>query len=469
MYTSDFINILVVDDEPSICRLVQKEMASANRKITTATTAGQALKLAAQQNFDVIVLDVRLPDGNGMQLLERFRETMPHVEVIMITGYSEVTNAVEAMKIGAYDYITKPFSLDRLTLIIERAYQRSMLHKELHLLRQNKNSEPLSHLIGHSAAVSEIRYLIDKVAPTLTPVLITGESGVGKNIVVNALHHRSSRAEKHLIVKNCGAFNKELLRSELFGYCKGAFTGAVDSQDGLLSLANNGSLFFDEVGELSLEVQSMLLRILESQKYRRVGDKDERSVNIRFFFATNRNLVKEVETGRFHEALFHRLNVFRIEIPPLRERKEDIPLLLEFFLGHLYPDRQPYKLSSQALQCLMSYHWPGNVRELRNVIERGIILAENDLITRKCLPNDIAKCLDDSGNCMPFPTLEQHEREFIVRVLEYVSNNRTLAANMLGIGRKTLYRKIKEYGLDMVCQTPRGMAAEPRPGRHAAP
>jgi len=471
MYASGIINILVVDDESSICMLIQKELSSPGRAITTATSASQALKLSAQQPFDVIVLDVRLPDGNGVDLLEYFRETLPHVEVIMITGYSEVASAVEAMKIGAYDYITKPFSLDRLTLVIERAYQRSMLHKELHLLRQNKGSEPFSHLIGHSTGISEIRYLIDKVAPTLTPVLITGESGVGKNVVVNALHRRSGRADKHLIVKNCGAFNKELLRSELFGYCKGAFTGAVDSQDGLLSLANNASLFFDEVGELSLEVQSMLLRVLESQKYRRVGDKEERSANIRFFFATNRDLHKEVEAGRFHEALFHRLNVFRIEIPPLRERREDIPVLMELFLGQLYPDRPPYRVSGQALQCLMSYHWPGNVRELRNVIERGIILAENDLITLKCLPNDIAKCLDDTANGLPFPTLEQHEREFIVRVLEYVSNNRTQAASMLGIGRKTLYRKIKEYGLEMLCQNGRpeggAVSADLRRPRHA--
>jgi two-component system NtrC family response regulator len=455
MYTSDVINILVVDDEPSICKLAQKELAFSNRRITTANSAALALKYASQQNFDVIVLDVRLPDGNGVELLERFRETLPHVEVIMITGYSEVSNAVEAMKIGAYDYITKPFSLDRLNLVIERAYQRSMLHKELHLLREDKDSDSPPSITGHSSTICQIRYLVDKVAPTLTPVLITGESGVGKNIVVNALHRKSSRADKLLIVKNCGSFNKDLLRSELFGYCKGAFTGAVDSQEGLLSLANNGSLFFDEVGELSLEVQSMLLRVLESQRYRRVGDKEERSVNIRFFFATNRDLTREVEAGRFHEALYHRLNVFRIEIPPLREHKEDIPALMEYFLGHIYPDRPPYKVSNQAMQCLMSYHWPGNIRELRNVIERGIILAENDLITLKCLPNDIAKCLDDSGNCKPFPSLEQHEREFISRVLEYVANNRTQAARMLGIGRKTLYRKIKEYGLDSVFQNVR--------------
>ncbi|MGE4298499.1 MAG: sigma-54-dependent transcriptional regulator [Desulfovibrionaceae bacterium] len=448
MCASDIIQILVVDDEPSICKLAQKELATPNRQITTAGTAALALKLTAQRNFDVIVLDVRLPDGNGLTLLERFRDTLPDVEVIMITGYSEVASAVEAMKMGAYDYITKPFSLDRINLVIDRAYQRTVLQKELRALRTSKNGKSQIKLIGSSEALRHIGFLIDKVAPTDTPVLITGESGVGKDVVVHELHRRSLRAQKPMIVKNCGAFNKDLLRSELFGYRKGAFTGAVDSNEGLLALANNGSLFFDEVGELSLEVQSMLLRLLESHRYRRVGEKEERSADIRFFFATNRDLCKEVEAGRFHEALYHRLNVFRIDIPPLRERKEDIPALMEHFLSHLYLDRPPYKVSPEAMRCLISYHWPGNVRELRNVIERGIILSENDLITLRSLPVDITKCLNDSESCNPFPTIDEQERTLILRVLEHVDNNRTKAAEMLGIGRKTLYRKIKDYGLE---------------------
>ncbi len=442
------IRILVVDDEPFICRLAQREMALPGREVTTAATSGQALKFVSQQSFDVIVLDVRLPDGSGLELLERFRESLPDVEVIMITGYSEVPSAVKAMKMGAYDYVTKPFSLEKINFIIGQAYQRSVLKKELRVLRKTKGEGGFEQIIGQSSAMRHIGFLIDKVAPTDAPVLITGESGVGKNVVANALHRGSTRADYPLIVKNCGAFNKDLLRSELFGYRKGAFTGAVDSYEGLLSLANNGSLFFDEVGELSHELQSMLLRVLESQKYRRVGEKEERTANVRFFFATNRDLAQEVEEGRFHEALYHRLNVFCIDIPPLRERKEDIPALLDFFLSQLYPDRSPYKLSHEALQCLMSYEWPGNVRELKNVIERGIILTANDLITIKCLPGDITKCLDQSENCNPFPTLEQQEKKFIVRVLEYVGNNRTQAAKMLGIGRKTLYRKLKAFDLE---------------------
>lgn len=459
MYTNDLMNILVVDDEPSICRLAKKEMGLSNRKITTAENAAQALKLAAKQDFDVIVLDVRLPDGNGLELLEHFRDTLPDVEIIMITGYSEVADAVEAMKMGAYDYITKPFSLDRMNIVIERAYQRRLLQKELRLLKNKKGGNSQKKLIGHSAAMRNIEFLIDRVAPTQTPVLITGESGVGKNVVVRELHSRSTRADKHLIIKNCGSFNKELLRSELFGYRKGAFTGAVDSQEGLLSLANHGSLFLDEIGELPLEVQSMLLRVIESQQYRRVGEKDERSVDVRFFFATNRDLSREVEAGRFNEALYHRLNVFSIEVPPLRERREDIPALMEHFLGNLYLDRPPYKISAQAVQCLMSYDWPGNIRELSNVIERGIILAENDLITVQSLPADITRNLDSSEGLTPFLTLEQQERKLIRRVLAYVNDNKTQAAEILGIGRKTLYRKLKTFGLEN--QHPKGLSKVP--------
>ena len=445
MYTTGAINILVIDDEPSICRLAKKELALPNRVVTTAGTAAQAMKLSAQHDFDVIVLDVRLPDGNGLTLLEHFRETLPDVEIIMITGYSEVSTAVEAMKMGAYDYITKPFSLEKINLVIERAYQRSQLQKENRILRTSKARGPEPKLIGHCPAIRHIQFLIDKVAATQAPVLITGESGAGKDVVANLLHLRSTLADRPLVVKNCGTFNRELLRSELFGYRKGAFTGATETQDGLLSLANNGSLFLDEVGELSMEVQSMLLRLLETQTYRRVGDNEERKVSIRFLFATNRDLALEVREGRFHEALFHRLNVFRIEIPPLRERTEDIPALVEHFLGHIYPDRPAYRIAARAMECIMAYRWPGNVRELRNVMERAMILSENDLITVQALPQEITRTQEANGNGSPFPSMEQSEKQLISRVLNHVRDNRTEAARMLGIGRKTLYRKIQKY------------------------
>lgn len=266
MYTTGAINLLVVDDEPSICRLAQKELASASRIVTTASTAAQAMSISGKQDFDVIVLDVRLPDGHGLTLLEHFRSRLPDAEIVMFTGYSEVSIAVEAMKMGAYDYITKPFSLEKIKLIIEKAYQGSLLRRENRILRTSNSPKSAHTFIGLSTAMKRVEFLIDKVAKTRAPVLITGESGVGKDVVANVVHARSLCAEKKLVIKNCGTFNKDLLRSELFGYRKGAFTGAVDSQDGLLSLANNGSLFLDEVGELPVDVQSMLLRVLETQK-----------------------------------------------------------------------------------------------------------------------------------------------------------------------------------------------------------
>ena len=447
MYKSGAINLLVVDDEQSIRRLAQKALAGPDRVVTTAESAEKAIRLTLEQDFDVVLLDIRLPDSNGLGLLERFRERLPDVVVIMFTAYAEVSSAVEAMKMGAYDYITKPFSVERINLVIEKAYQRSLLQRENRILRRARGVRTENKLIGHSLAIKQIHFLIGKVAPTQAPVLITGESGAGKDVVAHNIHNLSACADRPLVIKNCGTFNKELLRSELFGYRKGAFTGALESREGLLSLANNGTLFLDEVGELSPELQSMLLRLLESQTYRRVGETEERKVNIRFLFATNRDLAREVEAGRFHEALFHRLNIFRIDVPPLRERKEDIPALTEHFLGHIYPDRQPFKISPKAEGCFQAYHWPGNVRELRNVIERAIILSENDLIAPGNLPQEIVRAFDGTAAEGVFPTLEQSERQLILRVLNHVKSNRTVAAKMLGIGRKTLYRKMCKFNL----------------------
>lgn len=448
MYTTDAMNLLVVDDEPSICRLAQKELASSETIVTTASTAAQAMAISGEQDFDVILLDVRLPDGHGLTLLEHFRGTLPDAEVVMITGYSEVSVAVDAMKMGAHDYITKPFSLKQIKQVIEKAYQCSRLRRENRTQGSSGTLKSERELIGLSPGMKRVGFLINKVARTRAPVLITGESGAGKDVVANAIHSKSLCADKKLIVKNCGTFNKDLLRSELFGYRKGAFTGAQESQDGLLSLANNGSLFLDEVGELSMDVQSMLLRVLETQKYRRVGDTEERTVTVRFLFATNRDLAREVEAGRFNEALYHRLNIFRIEIPPLRERQEDIPVLTEYFLGHLYPERPPYRISKRTMECFMAYHWPGNVRELRNVIERAIILAENELLTAHSLPREIiAKCSEYKDRAKPSMSLEDNEKELIQKVLNLVGNNRNEAARILHIGRKTLYRKICKFNI----------------------
>mgnify|MGYP001486567660 FL=1 len=449
MVVFNHIQILVVDDEESIRRLAEKELANPRRTVRTAATAREAFDLIRRQQFDVVVLDIRLPDGDGLDLLEKFREAIPDVEVILITGHGNIDSAVEAMKIGAYDYITKPFPLDRLELVIEKAYQRVCLQRENRLLRHTQ-SRPTSfpRIVGHSHMVRHVLYLVAKVAPTNVPVLITGESGVGKDVVANAIHSHSRRAEQPLIIKNCATLQKELILSELFGYCKGAFTGATESREGLMALAHQGTLFLDEIGELPLEVQASLLRVLENQTYRRVGDKQERHVDVRFIFATNRNLEEEVKMGRFQEALYHRLNVFQVDILPLRQRKEDIPFLIEHFLVLLSGDQPPCRVSKDAMQALLNYNWPGNIRELRNVIERGIILSENGLITPNALPKAIAEQTNSNGlgeSDHIFLTLDEIEKRHILRAIEHAHGNRSHAADLLGIGRKTIYRKLKEY------------------------
>jgi two-component system NtrC family response regulator len=443
MQDSDSIQILVVDDEKSIRRLAQKELASSQREIRTAASAREALAEIQRQPFDVIVLDMRLPDGNGLDLMMQLRESIPEVEVILITGFGDIDNAVEAMKLGAYDYITKPFNLDRLELVIEKAYQRVRLQRENRLLRHTQDQRPPNKLIGHSEHMEHIHFLIGRVAPTQTPVLITGESGTGKNVVAQALHARSRRCDNPLITKNCGTLQKDLMRSELFGHRKGAFTGAEESREGLLAMAHKGTLFLDEIGELSLEVQASLLRVLENQTYRRVGDKEERTVDVRFIFATNRDLAGEKEAGRFSEALYHRLNVFNIKVAPLRERLEDIPALAEFFLGRLCPGNGTCRLTKRAMQLLLAYAWPGNVRELQNVIERGIILSETGVITERELPGDLLASSREAAHDHPFAPLAELEKEHILRVLRFVGGSRSKAAEILGIGRKTLYRKLK--------------------------
>jgi two-component system NtrC family response regulator len=448
------INILVVDDEASIRKLFEKELQSAGRKITTAGNASEALALVRKMLFDVIVLDIRLPDVNGMELLVHFQETLPDVAVIMITGHGDIESAVEAMHMGAEDYLTKPFSLDRVEMVIEKAYQRVSLQRENRLLRHSasEHTGASQKFIGHSKATNHVRYLIGKVAPTDVPVLMTGESGTGKNVATVAIHAQSMRAGTPLITKSCATLDSKLLRSELFGYVKGAFTGAEKSQEGLLSLVNKGTLFFDEVGELSLELQGALLRLLETKRYRRVGEKEERVVDVRFIFATNRNLKKEVEAGRFHDAFYHRINVFHIELPPLRQRREDIPDLVEYALGLFSKDRHlRYTITAGAMHQLMEYDWPGNIRELKNVLERATILAENNLITSALLPLELNTCPyepDTFDASVPLQSLADVEKNHVLKVLEQLHGNRTKAAQVLGISRKTLYRKIQEYGME---------------------
>ena len=440
--------ILVVDDEESIRRLLQKELAAPGREIHVAADGSEAMAQLRSHWFDVVIMDLWLPDVNDLSLLIRTRESIPNVEVIMITGHGDVDIAVEAMKLGAYDFIRKPFNLDRLDLMVEKAHQRAALARENAMLRRTAGGESRGvRFIGNSKAVRDIQFLIDKVAPARIPVLITGESGTGKDVVARLIHERSPLADNRMVIKNCASLQKELARSELFGHVKGSFTGANESREGLLSFAHDSTLFLDEIGELPLEVQASLLRVLETGTYRRVGEKEERTVNIRFLFATNRHLAEEVERGQFNEAFFHRINAFSIQIPCLKERKEDLPLLVDYFLTTLSPDGSGgYRIVDNAMACILRYHWPGNIRELRNVIERSIILAENGIITERCLPRELVESAENGAGAAL--SLASVERQHILKMLEFHGGNRQQTADILGISRKTLYRKLTEYAID---------------------
>ncbi|MBB5349213.1 sigma-54-dependent Fis family transcriptional regulator [Desulfoprunum benzoelyticum] len=440
----DTYSILVIDDEESIRRLLLKELANERRNVMAAADAAAAMALIRNHWFDVVIMDLRLPDVHDLDLLIKIKEQVLHVEVVMITGHGDIDSAVEAMKLGACDFIRKPFNLDQLDLVVEKAHQRVLLARQNRILRHTSGLEQERvQFIGNSTAVAEIRFLINKVAPARIPVLITGDSGVGKDVVARLIHQRSACAANPMIIKNCASLQKELARSELFGHMKGSFTGATESREGLMTYAHDSTLFLDEIGELPLEVQASLLRVLETQNFRRVGEKEERTVNIRFLFATNRNLAEEVEHGRFNEAFFHRINAFTIRIPALRERKEDLPLLVNYFLTRLSPDNTPYRIVDSAMDCILRYAWPGNVRELRNVIERSIILAENNLITERCLPRELVSAAEEGQAAL---TLESVEKNHILKILEFYDGNRQKTAETLGVSRKTLYRKLAQYG-----------------------
>ncbi|MBC7359178.1 MAG: sigma-54-dependent Fis family transcriptional regulator [Desulfacinum sp.] len=443
------MRVLVIDDEVSIRKLAERELTAPHRTVTTAESVAAAEKLVSEESFDVIVADIRLPDGDGLDLLSLFRQTLPDVEVILITGYGTVESALKAMKLGAYDYITKPFELERLEVVLDKAFERVCLKRENRRLQHGRTGSQAPRLVGRSAAMRQVARLAEKVAPHDTSVLITGESGTGKDVVARTIHALSRRSDRPFVVKNCAALQKDLLRSELFGYAKGAFTGAVETRDGLIGLADGGTLFLDEIGDMPLDLQGALLRLLETKRYRRVGERKERRVDVRFLFATHRDLRTEVDAGRFHEALYHRLNIFHIHLPPLRERREDIPLLVEYLLGLLSKRAAPYQVTDEALAHLMAYHWPGNVRELRNVLERCVILSENRIILPNSLPRELTGDLPPA-NAHPFQclSLQDMERLHIQKTLALFGGNKTETARALGISRRTLYRKIKDYALE---------------------
>ena len=440
---SEPIDLLLVDDEPDFlepaCRFFQRQ----GYRVSAAANAEQAISVQASQHFHVAVIDQNMPGMNGLELLKRLHESDEEIRIIMLTGGGSIASAVEAMKRGAVDYLSKPFGLDDLDTLIRRAARAGTLEREnKHLKRQLAQTFATKPFVGESPGICEVRRLIERIAPSDKPVLILGESGTGKELVARAIHEKSSLSNRPLVVINCAALPESLLESELFGHEKGAFTGATDAKPGLFEIADSGTLFIDEFGELAGGLQAKLLRVLEDGSMRRIGSVKERRVKVRLIAATNRDLGKEVAAGRFREDLYYRVNVLSITIPPLRERVEDIPLLVKHFLG------REWQLGPGVQELFQASQWPGNVRQLINALERAKILADDSLITLANLPQELRNVAkrgntDTSatsvaiGDSIPLESLSQMH---ITEVLRRNHGNKAKAARELGIARRSLYR-----------------------------
>lgn len=446
--------ILIVDDEINIREALAELLEDDGYRVSATASTEEALESLRENQFDVVISDLRLDDGSGLDLLRWIRGSCPATEVIILTAYGTVEGAVEAMKLGAYDYVSKPVDRKRLTLLIEKALEKQRLSLENRNLRRRLSiKEEYSNIIGSCAQIRAIFKVISEVAPTNATVLITGESGTGKELVARAIHQRSGRREQPFVTLSCGALPDTLMESELFGYEKGAFTGAVATKIGRIEMASSGTLFLDEVGDMSPKTQVDLLRILQDRELRRLGGTRVMTVDVRFIAATNKELREEIAERRFREDLYYRLNVVPISMPALRERKEDIALLLQSFLREFCDiyQKPPKSVSERALELLIQYSWPGNIRELRNLVERLVLLSRNETIEPADLPSQIRQAAGDDHPEITIrldQPLREVEKMVISHVLSRVTHNRTVAARILRISLRALHYKIKRFGLD---------------------
>jgi DNA-binding NtrC family response regulator len=437
------VKVLVADDDKNLRKVLINELSDEGFYADEADNGMKTIDLLEKNEYDVLLLDLNMPGLSGMDVLDKIKDLEIPTEVIILTAYATVSTAVEAMKLGAYDYLTKPFQIEELIAVINKAYEKKELLSENLLLKsQIKRQSIANKIITKNPLMLEILETVKKVAVSDLPVLIYGESGVGKELVAKAIHDTSKRVDKPFIPINCGAIPETMLESELFGHEKGAFTGAYTKKLGLLEIANNGTLFLDEIGELTLQLQGKLLRVIETGSFFRVGGIKEMRVDVKFVSATNKDLKKEVETGNFRPDLFYRITALILRIPPLRERKEDIPLLIEHIIKNNVAFKNR-KLSKKALNILSEYTWPGNVRELQNVIHRAFLLSKDDIIDPRDLPSDLI-----SDQRITIKRLEDVEREHILKVLREVDGKRGKAAEILDVDPKTLYRKLSHYGIN---------------------
>jgi DNA-binding NtrC family response regulator len=443
-------NILVVDDERNILRVVSTTLKNEQYAVESAQTVEEAIDKFGRNGYDLVITDLKLPGRTGLELLEYAKTREPDVPVVMITAFGTIENAVEAMKKGAFNYLTKPVNPDELLTVVREAVEKYALKRENRSLKSElQDKYTFSNIIGKSAAMQEVFETVRMVSKTQSSVLITGESGTGKELAARAIHYNSDRAEAPFITIDCATIPPEIMESELFGHEKGAFTGAHEKKNGLLEHANNGTVFLDEIGELDLNLQKKLLRFLQEREILRVGGTNRIKLNVRVVAATNKDLEAEVRDKRFREDLYYRLNVVSLRMPPLRERKDDIPLLTQHFLEKL--NRIEGKLikgfEENVMEVFRLYDWPGNVRELENVVERAYILCPTITIDRKHLPTKLLALARDERECIDEMNLLETEKRLVLRALMNTDWNQSKASEVLGITRKQLRTKMKNFGL----------------------
>lgn len=452
-------HLLVVDDDADLLGLIARHLSGAGHAVDVADSVGQAQPLLQTGNYDLLLTDLEMPGGTGIDLLKLAREVDPNLVVILLTGHATVDTAVAAMKLGAFDYLSKPFPTQELLVVIEKGVtQRELIQENRRLRGQLREKYRFPNLAGTSPAMQAVFRLAEKVAPTSSTVLLLGESGTGKELVARAIHEASPRSHRRYLKVNCSALTESLLESELFGYERGAFTGAVATHQGLFESAHGGTLFLDEVGDTPPTLQAKLLRVLQESEIRRVGGNSDIPVDVRILAATNRNLRERVQQGLFREDLFFRLNVVSISLPPLRERSSDIPLLVDYLIRKKGETLGRFpRPSRQVMDLFLAYHWPGNVRELENAIERALVLCEGNTIEVEDLPEEVQGPAlempgwmemtepgfeEPGGDLLP---LEQVEMQHVFRVLKAVKGHREEAARILQVSRRTLYNKIQRW------------------------
>ncbi len=446
--------ILVVEDEEMARRNLEHILKKKGYNVIAVDSGAKALRLLETRTFDLVITDYKMSKVDGLQVLEKSRTCQPHTEVILITGYATVNSAVTALKKGAYHYITKPYKIDEVRRIVQEAlFKRSLQLENIALKDAVTKGHALSSIIGNSEAMVEVKKDIKQIAPTDVSVLILGESGTGKELVAQAIHHLSHRSQHEIVAFNCGSFSKELMANEFFGHEKEAFTGAGKIKKGLFETANKGTIFFDEIGDMPMDMQVKLLRVIQEKNFLRVGGTQTIPVDLRFIAATHRDLKHELERGNFRQDLYYRLNVVSIQLPPLSRRDGDIPLLAYHFLAQKKKamDKDIKEIDRHAMDLLCRYGWPGNVRELENVIEGTVAMANGEIIYPEALPEYITNLsvetyrADTSDN---IPTLEEQEQKYIRWILEKTGWNKTQAAKIMGIDRVSLWRKIKRFNIE---------------------